>query len=361
MNAENKPGLFGIKHSNRDLSKSDSWGKNMFNSNFPMALAMYMDTQGMKPRYLKLGADGQLKKDYIGAAELFGCNPLDDDTKYVFEAPFKPFLPYCFDETKVPKVDAMVESNSTGQVYSGFEIKLTAIPDESTYKLTDNEYGSELVIRFPSITYLACSIAHLYKDDHKALKMFFGKGFGNVSSYVEAAQVNTVLPQIYKILNDLIKANTNRQKPALIQPIWKTEGKKAVLHQNCLDIFVWSELAFTKLFLKEAIDTVANSTRDITRPQRAVIQLFFMLNDYAIRGRIDFADIQNKLTYGPKNDKAFSVNGRITNALMSCDELTKPRITKDQIKNIILGGGEKFLSPERRFDATVAATPELFE
>lgn len=361
MSEESKPGLFGIKHSNRDLSEESSWGKNMFNSNFPVALVLYMDSIGIRPRYLKLDASGQLVKDYIEASDLFNCDPMDEDTKYVFEAPFKPFIPYCVDETKVPKVDAMVESNSTGSVHSGFEIKLTAIPDESTYKLDESEYGSELVIRFPSITYLACGIADLYKDDHKALKTFFGHGFGNVSSYVESAQVNTILPQIYDILNQIIKANTSQQKPALIQPIWKTKGKKALLDENCLDVFVWSELAFTKLFLKDAILTSPGSTRKISRPERAVIQLFFMLHDYANRGKIDFADIQNKLTYGPKNDKAFSVNGKITNSLMSCEELTKPRIRKNQIKNIILGGGEKFLSPERRFDATLANTPELFE
>lgn len=361
MNKENKPGLFGIKHSNRDLSVKKAWGKNIFNSNFPVALVLYMDSVNVMPRYLKLDTSGQLEKDYIRASDLFNCNPLDEDTKYVFEAPYKPFIPYCVDESKVPKVDAMVESNSTGSVFSGFEIKLTALPDESTHQLSEEEYGSELVIRFPTIIYLACSIADLYKDDHKKLKDFFGRGFGNVASYVESAQVNTVLPQIYEILNKIIKTNTERQKPTLIQPIWKTEGKKAILSENCLDVFVWSELAFTKLFLKDAIATSHSSNKKISRAQRAVIQLFFMLHDYANRGKIDFTEIQNKLTYDTKNDKAFSVNGKITNSLMSCDELTKPRIKKNEIKNIILGGGEKFLSPERRFDATLANSPELFQ
>lgn len=31
------------------------------------------------------------------------------------------------------------------------------------------------------------------------------------------------------------------------------------------------------------------------------------------------------------------------NALMKCKELTNPRISKDEIKNIILGDGHKFL------------------
>lgn len=46
---------------------------------------------------------------------------------------------------------------------------------------------------------------------------------------------------------------------------------------------------------------------------------------------------------------------------MSSPELTKPRVKKNEIKNIIKGGGEKLLSPERRFDAIVFSSPDLFE
>jgi len=45
---------------------------------------------------------------------------------------------------------------------------------------------------------------------------------------------------------------------------------------------------------------------------------------------------------------------------MSCSELTKPRIETREIKKIILGGGQNFLSPERRFDAIIYNSPKLF-
>ncbi len=51
----------------------------------------------------------------------------------------------------------------------------------------------------------------------------------------------------------------------------------------------------------------------------------------------------------------------ITNTYMSCPELTTPRIHKDAIKEIILGGGQNFLSPERRLDAAILNTPGLFD
>lgn len=41
-------------------------------------------------------------------------------------------------------------------------------------------------------------------------------------------------------------------------------------------------------------------------------------------------------------------------------KLIKPRITKAEIRHIILGGGQDFLSPERRFDAIILSNPEIF-
>jgi hypothetical protein len=68
-----------------------------------------------------------------------------------------------------------------------------------------------------------------------------------------------------------------------------------------------------------------------------------------------------ELSYNTKNDKAFAVSGKITHTLMDCPELTKPRIQKSEIKNIILDGGQNLLSPERRFDAIIFNSPELFD
>ena len=85
-----------------------------------------------------------------------------------------------------------------------------------------------------------------------------------------------------------------------------------------------------------------------------------MLLDFAIEGRIPYADIIKTLSYNAQTDKAFALNGANTNQYMACAELTNPRIKKDEIRNIVLGGGQNFLSPERRFDAVIVSNPELF-
>ena len=48
------------------------------------------------------------------------------------------------------------------------------------------------------------------------------------------------------------------------------------------------------------------------------------------------------------------------NKFMSCQRLVKPIIKKSEIKEIILGGGQNLLSPERRFDAILFNSPGLF-
>lgn len=85
-----------------------------------------------------------------------------------------------------------------------------------------------------------------------------------------------------------------------------------------------------------------------------------MLWDFSRFGQFDADSIIDKLSFNTKNDKAFSVNGRITHPLLSCDELTTPRIQKNEIKNIILGGGQNMLSPERKFDVIIFNSPDLF-
>lgn len=42
---EQKPRLYGITHSNRDFTKTDTWGKNQFNSSFPAGLTNYLSSK----------------------------------------------------------------------------------------------------------------------------------------------------------------------------------------------------------------------------------------------------------------------------------------------------------------------------
>lgn len=147
------------------------------------------------------------------------------------------------------------------------------------------------------------------------------------------------------------------QQPIILQPIWKTEGKSPRLADNCLDLFVWSDFGMFNLFFPEECDSLGN----ISRHTRSMVWLYKMLWDYSTTGCFNGSSIIDELSYNTKNDKAFSTNGSKTHPLMDCEQLSCPRIRKSEIKEIILGGGQNLLSPERRFDAIIYHSPELFD
>jgi hypothetical protein len=161
-------------------------------------------------------------------------------------------------------------------------------------------------------------------------------------------------------IDRIVLSILEKQEPLLMQPVWKTKGKSPKLADNCLDVFIWSNFAFTQLFVDVARGELSGGANRITRQVRTIIWLFKMFYDFAKRGQIDHHKIIDELSYNTKNDKAFSISGRITHKYMTCAELTRPRIEKKEIKKIILGGGQNLLSPERRFDAIIYNSPELF-
>jgi hypothetical protein len=207
-----------------------------------------------------------------------------------------------------------------------------------------------------TIVYLALGIAEVYRDERDVLiKLLDGV---KVNDWEE---INDVLPHINimgKAVDAALTAKRDQQLPFLMQPIWKTDGKSQVLAEQCFDMFIWSDFGFTRLFTNTA---QRENSKSITRNSRSVVWLYKMLSDFAHNGAIDFKSIIDRLTYNTKNDKAFAVSGAVTNPFMKCPQLTNPRINKNAIKEIILGGGQNYLSPERRLDAAILNTPGLFD
>lgn len=94
---------------------------------------------------------------------------------------------------------------------------------------------------------------------------------------------------------------------------------------------------------------------------RTVIWLFKMLLDFVTYDTFDYKRIIRLQSYNLANDKAFALPGTKTHPFLNTPELLNPRVTKYEIKNIILGGGQSLLSPERRFDAVLVNSPDIFE
>ena len=349
----NIPRLFGIKNSNRDYSDPETWGKNQFNSSFLAALACYLYSKGLDAVYIKADRDLSPVISNINIRDVLKCNPLGDNVFFAFETPYTPYSRYVYNQ--IPRNDLVIQ-DLNGNCLSSLEIKLTAIPDNATCNGPESEFGSEIVIRPDTIIYLACNFIKMFDDNPILLSNMLQCG-NRISDWTEA---NNVLPFLSGIKNELLNIvakKNDRQSPIILEPIWKTNGKSPILSDRCLDVFIWSDMGMLNLFVPDNPSALTS----INRHTRTMVWLYKMLFDYSKCGRFDGSNIYDSLSYNTKNDKAFSTNGSRTHAIMNCSELLNPRIYKSEIKNIILGGGQNLLSPERRFDAIIVNSPDLFE
>jgi len=354
MTAATQPGLFGLKNSNRDFTSQDSWGKNQFNSSFPAALCCYLAHKNLNANYLKINSQKTYEVGEISISDAFGADPLSSNTHFSFEAIHAPFQPFVKGE--LPRTDLVIQTTPSGVCNRGLEVKLTALPDHTTCALADNAFSSEIVVRPDTVVYLACSIIKSIKKSD--LKQYLTVKENDISDWSEPHLVLTKLPKILKNLKELAANFNDKQTPFLLQPVWKTEGKSPRLADNCLDVFIWSDAGF--LWFINEIASTDNPTK-ISRHLRTNVWLYKMLLDYYDNGSFSHKEIIDKLSFNTKNDKAFSSAGNTTHKFLTCANLTKPRILKKEIKEIILGGGQNLLSPERRFDAIIFNSPELFK
>ncbi len=352
------PSLFGIQYSNRDFSQKDTWWKNQFNSSFPASLCVYLYSKWVENIYITLDSTLKVNHGFISTKDFFWIDPKEDDIFYSFESQYSPYQQLLVGY--LPRVDLVIQSRLSWQAITPIEIKLTALPDNSTCELSNWQFWSELVVRPDTIVYLACSIVEEYKHDYIQFQEYFSNDFDLIRNWWDWTEIWWYIPKMISIIDAIMLDNITKQKPLVMQPIWKTEWKSSKLADNCLDIFVWSNYAFTQLFIDVARWELRTNVI-ITRQIRTIIWLFKMLYDFSKNGQINHEKIIDELSYNTKNDKAFAASWRVTHKYMHSDSLTKPRITKDAIKEIILGWGQFLLSPERRFDAIIYSSSDLFE
>ena len=353
-------GLYGLTNSNRNFSDQYYWGKNQFNSSFPAALACYMRDQGHPALYIRHIADRKTEISEVSFDQVFGSELSNEQLCFSFEDTYSPFNDFVHDALK--PIDLVVKNAASGEFIRPLEIKLTVLPDDSTSGKDDAFYGSELVVRTPTMRYMAMSMAEACKEHMGEIRDIFSPVCSQIRHWEVSETMTAHRESVFDALERFIEMFRHLERPLLMQPVWKTEGKSSTLADQCLDIFVWSDFALTRLFMDSA--GVANSSgAKITRHQRAAFRLARFLHELSgSREQKVFQEpIYDGMNFNVLNDKEFSISGRKTNAYLSCDRLTQPIVSKDEIKNIVLGGGHKLLSPERRFDAILYFSTDLFK
>lgn len=352
--SEDKAALYGLINSSRNFTDSYYWGKNQFNTSFPVALACYMRDKNLPVVYIRHAENLTTDISEITVDELFNTKVENDKLYFRFESRYEPFKRFVHDE--LVTIDCLVMHGD--EYLRPLEIKLTTLPDQTTHNKDESEYGCEIVVRSATMKYLALSMVESLSDEIETIRDLFTPVCGPIQDWNNRVEMSERLPIILDCLNDFFSKYYQYQKPLLVQPVWKTKGKSPVLADSCLDIFVWSDFALTKLFMDSA---TSNTSPKISRHQRAALRLARFIYEFSTNPKVYQDPIYDGMQLGNQTDKEFSVSGVKTRKYMACDRLTNLKVKKDEIKNIVLGGGQKYLSPERRFDAILYFSNELFD
>lgn len=350
---EQTPKLYGIEKTNR--SGDDLWGKNQFNSSFPASLACYMRDNNINPIYLYLDTDLKVKAKEVSFDFVFGTKSKNKDIDFLFEHKFEPYQKFAYDDIK--GIDLVIKEKE--KFLRALEVKLTVVPDNTTYKeAKQNKWAPEIVIRPASTSYCALGIAESCEDDFKEIRKIFEKTCESIQHWDNKADVLSKKVQLLTCLDKFQIDFNERQKPFLMQPIWKTKGKSPILDDNAFDIFIWSDFALCRTF----IDRSKNNDKTSSRLMRSSARLARIIYELASKNKTHIDRIYTEMGFGYQSDKEFALGGRVTKNYMNHERRYNPILPPTVLKNIILNGGQKKLSPERRFDQSVYYTAaHMFE
>jgi hypothetical protein len=342
-----EPSLYGIEHSNR--AKNDFWGKNQFNSSFPVALACYMRDKGIKPVYISLSPDFEIINSEVPFDDIFRTKLSNRELNFCFESKFEPYQ--VFSREDIGGIDLVIKDMQDNFI-TPLEIKLTVIPDHSTVDDVDENWGSELVIRPATTKYAALGIVQSVEKRLEDIREIFEPVCADIQHWSNKHEIANKTAALVGALNTFEKEFIQYQKPLLMQPIWKTKGQSPILDDNAFDIFVWSDFALSRLFIESARGIASN----ITRTTRSTARLARILYEISVQRKTNIYQIYTEMAFEHQTDKEFAMNGGITRNYMKSVRRHTPIMNKERLSDIILGGGEKLLSPERRFDQTVYFT-----
>ncbi len=342
-------GLYGIKYSNRDSMQH--WTKNCFNSSFPTALACYMMEKDIPAIYARLSNEnGRLCVvcDEISIRDVFNCGDRGcDDIEFNFEEKYEPFQRFSFDP--IDAIDLVVK-DLDGNYLAPVEIKMTVLPTSATAVKPENEWGCELVVRTATTSYCAFSMWNSVKEDRKGVRAMFEDGCSDIGAWTNDFEMSHKTSGLRAILDNFERKYISLQRPLVMQPFWKTKGQSPILSENAFDIVVWSDFAFSRLFLETAEE------KTMSRPMRASARMARCLWELSKSEKVHVEEIYRQMAFGQQTDKEVSVPGDRWRRYITSDRVLHPRMPRAALSEIIAPRYIENLRPERRFDQTLYFT-----
>lgn len=344
-------GLYGIFNSNRTVD--NHWGKNCFNSSFPTATACYMLDQNIKAIYITLAVEeGKLviKPQEISINEVFNCGKKrPQDLFFSFESVFAPYQQYSFDT--IDGIDLVVK-DINGNYLSPLEVKLTVIPTSQTSVLPEKKWGSEIVVRSATTSYCALGMFDSVKERARDIREIFEESCSSIQMWDNDYEMTHKMPLLCEAIDNFQLEYYANQKPLLMQTLWKTQGQSPILADQAFDIVIWSDYAFSRLFL----DNSALPAETMRRGMRASARLARCLWELSKSGKIRVVDIYRQMAFGNQTDKEFAIGGSLWRKYVTTERIQNLALNKDVVNKIIEPGYIDRLMPERRFDQTLYFT-----
>lgn len=347
-------GLYGIEHSNRTVDKH--WGKNCFNSSFPAAMASYMMENNIPAVYINLvESNGELKvvATEIPIREVFNCdNKKASDLEFSFESIYEPYQKYSFDI--IDGIDLVIK-DLEGNFLAPLEVKLTVLPDSTTYLKSEENWGSEIVVRSATTSYCALGMFDAVLDEAREVREIFEDACSSIQMWDNDFEMTHKIPNLCSCIDDFQHKYYTKQKPLLMQTLWKTQGKSPILADKAFDVVIWSDYAFSRLFIDSSYEVATT----MSRPMRASARLARCLWELSKSGKIRVVDIYRQMAFGNQTDKEFSIPGNKWRQYVDTPRTITPILSKEVISEIIEDGYIERLSPERRFDQTLYFTVRI--
>lgn len=344
-------GLYGIFNSNR--TADDHWGKNCFNSSFPTSTACYMLDKAINAIYITLAVkNGQLviEPKEISINEVFNCGDRAlHDLYFSFESVYAPYQQYSFDS--IDGIDLVVK-DTNGNYLSPLEVKLTVIPTSQTSTLPEEKWGSEIVVRSATTSYCALGMFDSVKESAWDIREIFEEACSSIQMWDNDYEMTHKMPSLCKAVDNFQLKYYTHQKPLLMQTLWKTQGQSPILADQAFDIVIWSDYAFSRLFL----DHSAEPAETMRRGMRASARLARCLWELSKSGKIRVVDIYRQMAFGNQTDKEFAIGGSLWRKYVTPERIQNLALNKDVVYQIIEPGYIDRLMPERRFDQTLYFT-----
>jgi hypothetical protein len=286
----------------------------------------------------------------IALNDVFKCGttPLCD-LDFHFESKYEPYQQYSFDT--IDSIDLVVK-HLEKQFLTPLEVKLTVLPDMTTCGKSEDLWGCEMVVRSATTSYCALGMFDSVKKDATKVRDIFEEACADIGSWVNDYEMSAKTPLLSESINEFQKQYLRKQKPLVMQTIWKTQGQSPLLAENAFDIVVWSDYAFSRLFIDNASDVGVS----MSRPMRASARLARCLWELSKSGKIRLAEIYRQMAFGKQTDKEFAISGQRWRGYVTSNRITKPALCKDVIDEIISPSHLSKLKPERRFDQTLFFT-----